>query len=179
MPNYTESEWLAAIGASTFAGADDLARMLASLDLAVGGTGAAQNFVDVTLSSAQVLALNATPITLVPTPGANRALVFEGAIIHKPAGTAYAGVAVGEDLALKYTNAAGAEVGQVETTGFLDQASAQTRFIRPHTAASGISSITPVANTPLVAHMLVGEIITGNSPLRFRVFYRDIPTVLA
>lgn len=130
---------------------------------------------DVLVSSAEVLALNATPKTIVPAPGANLALVFEGALIHKPAGTAYGGVAAGEDLAVKYTDGAGVEVGEAETTGFLDQATAQTRFIRPHTAASLISSITPVANAPLVLHMLVGEITTGDSPLHVRVFYRVVP----
>lgn len=130
---------------------------------------------DTLVSSAQVLALNATPITIVPAPGANLALVCEGAVIHKPAGTAYAGIAAGEDLSVKYTGAAGLEVGEVETTGFLDQTTAQTRFMRVHTAASAISSIIPVANAVLVLHLLVGEITTGDSPLHIRVYYRVVP----
>jgi hypothetical protein len=130
---------------------------------------------DVVIPAASVLTLNATPVTLVPAPGANLGLVFEGATIHKPAGTAYAGIAAGEDLSVKYTNAAGAEVGEAETTGFLDQATAQTRYVRPHTAASLISSVTPVANSPLVAHMLAGEITTGDSPLHIRIHYRIVP----
>lgn len=130
---------------------------------------------DVLVSSAELLALNATPKTLVPAPGANLALIFEGATVHKPAGTAYGGIAAGEDLAVKYTNGAGAELGQGEATGFLDQTTAQLRHIRPHTAASAISSITPVANAALVLHMLVGEITTGDSPLHVRVFYRVVP----
>lgn len=133
---------------------------------------------DVTITSAELLALNAAPKTLIAAPGANKALIFEGAVIHKPAGTAYAGVAVGEDLAIKYTDAAGLECGQAETTGFVDQATAQTRYVRPHNAASAISSLTPVANAALVAHLLVGEVITGDSPLHLRIFYRIVPTVL-
>ena len=130
---------------------------------------------DVLVSSAELLALFATPKTIVPAPGAGLALVFEGAAIHKPAGTAYAGVAVGEDLTVKYTNQAGAEVAQCETTGFLDQATAQTRYVRPHTAASLISSLTPTDNAALVLALLVGEITTGNSPLHVRYFYRVVP----
>lgn len=133
---------------------------------------------DVTITSAELLALNATPITLVAAPGASKALIFEGAVIHKPAGAAYAGVAAGEDLAIKYTDASGLEVGQAETTGFVDQTTAQTRYVRPHNAASAISSISPVANAALVAHLLVGEITTGDSDLHLRVFYRIVPTVL-
>jgi len=130
------------------------------------------------LSSAQLLALNATPITVIAAPGAARAIIFEGALIHKPAGTAYAGIAAGEDLAFNYTNGAGLELAQCETTGFLDQAGAEARYVRPHTAASGISSITPVANAVVVIQLLVGEIITGDSPLHIRVYYRIAPTDL-
>lgn len=130
---------------------------------------------DVVVSSAELLALNATPKTLVPAPGASFALVFEGATIHKPAGTAYGGIAAGEDLSVKYTNGAGTEVAQCEATGFLDQATAQTRYVRPHNAASAISSISPTVNAPLVLHMLVGEITTGDSALHVRVHYRIVP----
>lgn len=132
---------------------------------------------DVLVSSAEILALNATPKALVPAPGANFALVFEGAVIHKPAGTAYAGIAAGEDLSVKYTDGSGTEVAECETTGFLDQATAQTRYVRPHNAASAISSLTPTANAALVLHMLTGEITTGNSPLHVRVFYRIVPVI--
>lgn len=130
---------------------------------------------DVVVSSAELLALNATPKTIVPAPGASLALVFEGAWIVKPAGTAYGGVAAGEDLSVKYTNGAGAEVGQCEVTGFLDQATIQGRYMRAHTAASGVADKTPVANAALVLHMLTGEITTGDSPLHVRVFYRVVP----
>ena len=130
---------------------------------------------DVLVSSAELLALNATPKQLVPAPGANRALVFEGAVIVKPAGTAYGGIAAGEDLSIKYTDGSGAEVAQCEATNFLDQATAQTRQVRPHTAASSVSDKTPTANAALVLHMLTGEIITGDSPLHVRVYFRVIP----
>ncbi len=72
---------------------------------------------EVKVTSAQVLALNATPITLVAAPGADYAAIFEGAIIYKPAGTAYAGIAGGEDLSVKYTDGSGLAVGQAEADG--------------------------------------------------------------
>ena len=130
---------------------------------------------DKLVSSAELLAMFATPVEIVPGPGANFGLVFEGATIHKPAGTAYAGIAAGEDLTIKYTNQAGAEVGSGETTGFLDQATAQTRHIRPQGAASGVSDKTPVANAALVIALLTGEITTGDSALHVRVWYRIVP----
>jgi hypothetical protein len=133
---------------------------------------------DVIVTSAELLALFATPKTLIAAPGENRALIFEGAVVYKAAGTAYAGIAAGEDLSVKYTDASGLEVGQIEATGFLDQTTAETRYARPHAAASGNNSIEPVANAALVLHMLTGEIITGDTGIKIRVFYREVPTVL-
>lgn len=142
-------------------------------------TGRLERYVDTILTPAQVLALNATPITLVAAPGAGRFLFFAGAVLHKPAGTAYSGIAAGEDLSIKYTNGSGLEVSQIEATGFLDQATAQTRGARPHTAASAANSFTPVENAALVLHMLAGEITTGNTNLVVRTFFRNCPFVLA
>lgn len=149
------------------------------------GTGELQEgvlkHVDVTITSAEVLALNATPKTLVAAPGANKALIFEGAVLTKPAGTAYADVAAGDDLAIKYTDGSGIDVGVAEMTGFADQATAQARYIRPQTgalAAGTVSDFVPVANAALVAHMLTGEISTGDSDFKLRVYYRVVPTVL-
>src|SRR6185369_2968707 len=85
-------------------------------------------YVDVTVTSAQLLALNATPQTAIAAPGANKAIIPVGIIAYKAAGAAYAGIASGEDLSFKYTNSSGAEIAQMETTGFLDQTTAQTRF---------------------------------------------------
>jgi hypothetical protein len=130
---------------------------------------------EVTITAAQVLALNATPQTLIPAPGAGFALLLESVAVTKPAGTAYAGIAAGEDLSVRYTNGSGAELAQIETTGFLDQATAQTRTAYPYRAASAISSQTPLANAAIVLHLLVGEITTGDSPLNVLVNYRIVP----
>jgi hypothetical protein len=141
--------------------------------------GRLERHVDVTITSAQLLALNATPRALVAAPGAGFFNVFERAILHKPAGTAYAGIAAGEDLSIKYTDGAGLEVSQIETTGFLDQTTAQTRFARAHAAASANNSITPVENAALVLQLLVGEITTGDSNLLLRVYFRVVPFTLS
>lgn len=140
--------------------------------------GRLERHVDVTITAAQLLALNATPRALVTAPGVGFCNIFERAIVHKPAGTAYSGIAVGEDLSIKYTDAAGLELSQIETTGFLDQATAQTRFARPHAAASATNSITPVENAALVLHLLAGEITTGDSNLLLRVYFRVVPFTL-
>jgi hypothetical protein len=136
------------------------------------------NFVDVTITSAELLALNATPKTILAAPGAGLANVLVDVVAYKAAGTAYGGIASGEDLSIKYTNSSGLEVAEIETTGFLDQATAQTRYAKSFNAASAISSITPVANAALIMMLLTGEITTGDSDLKLRVYYRTIPTTL-
>ena len=136
-------------------------------------------FKDVTITSAQLLALNATPIELVAAPGSGFALVLDSIVAYKAAGTAYAGIAAGEDISIKYTDENGTELAEIETTGFLDQTTAQSRFAYPFRAASGVSSVTPTANAALVAHMLTDEITTGDSDLKLRVYYRILPTTLS
>lgn len=132
-----------------------------------------------TITSAQVLALNATPRTVVAAQGAGMAIIPSRVAIHKPAGTAYSGIASGEDLVLKYTNGSGAQCsGVIETTGFLDQATAQTRVAHaPGSTGSTAGDYAPVANAAVVLHLLTGEITTGDSPIYVRVWYDIVPTV--
>lgn len=135
------------------------------------------------ISSAQLLALHATPITVIPAPGAGYAIIVKGWSCWHGTGTAYAGIASGEDLALKYTDASGANAaGVIETTGFLDQTTAQLRYAGNNNSSSAGSAtpsdITPVANAAIVANLLVGEITTGDFPINIQVFYDIIPVDL-
>ncbi len=129
----------------------------------------------VTISSAELLALNATPKQIIAAPGANLAIIPRKWLVRHAGGTAYAGIAAGEDLSLKYTDGSGAKAAaDIETTGFLDQVTAQIR------TAGGISaSVAPVANAAVVAHLLSGEIITGDFDLEVLVYYDVVPTNFA
>lgn len=132
------------------------------------------------ITSAQVLALFATPKEVIAAPPTGDMIVPRLMQIYKPAGTAYAGVAAGEDLVLKYTNAAGQQCsGVIETTGFLDQATAQTRVVGM-TGSTGAtaSDLTPVPAAAVVLHLLTGEIITGTSDLIVRVWYDILTSTL-
>jgi len=126
-----------------------------------------------TITSTQVLALNATPQTVIAAPGAGLAILPRLVVIYKIAATAYAGIAAGENLVLKFTDASGAQCSSViNSTGFLDQATAQIRYAGPPgSTGTTVGDVTPVANSPVVLHLLVGEITTGTAPLRMRVYY--------
>lgn len=125
----------------------------------------------VTVSSAELLALNATPKTLIVAPGAGKALILVAAELWLDyANAAYAGIAAGEDLTLKVSDAAGATLATIETTGFLDTTADAFRYVEPTTTAA----MAPVANAPLVLHLLSGEITTGDSPLKLRILYREV-----
>ncbi len=50
----------------------------------------------------------------------------------------------------------------------------EVRYCNGYRAASGLSGITPVANAALVLHLLVAEIITGDSDLNLEVHYRVV-----
>src|SRR4030095_12905644 len=130
----------------------------------------------VVITSAQLLALFTTPQIIVPAPKAGYANIFLGAMIHKPAGTAY-NLTTATGLSVKYTNAAGLEVSQAAIAGFLDQATVQSRWLRPYSAASGANAITPVAAAPLVLQILTAEITTGTGGVRVKVAYPNMPAV--
>lgn len=134
----------------------------------------------VTITSAQLLALNATPRTIVAAPPTGFVNIFLGMALYKPAGTAYAGIAATEDLIAKYTNGSGQQVsGYVEPVGFLDQTTAQLRYVTP-VASLGTTTagdITPLS-AAIVLHLAVGEITTGTSDLIVWTWYRRLPTVL-
>lgn len=124
---------------------------------------------DVVISSSEILALHETPKTLISAPGAGKTIVLDYAIFFLDYNSAaYASVGGSDDLTLRYTDASGAIIGTLETTGFLDQTADKYALVVP----SAGSVILP-ANTPLVAS-LGGAVTTGNSPVAVRLFYSVI-----
>lgn len=125
----------------------------------------------VTVSSAELLALNATPKTLIAAPAAGTALILVAAELWLDyTAPAYDGIASGEDLTIRYTNASGAVLATIETDPFLTATADAFRYVEPTTTAA----ITPVAAAPLVLHLSTGEIATGASPLKLRLLYREL-----
>ena len=123
---------------------------------------------EVTLSSAQVLALNATPISVLAAPAAGFANMIIRVTASKAAGTAYAGIAAGEDIVIRYTDASGSIAATIEATGFLDSTALTS-------SRAAVNSCLPVVAAALVAHMATGEVTTGDSPVKLRIVYETVP----
>jgi hypothetical protein len=117
----------------------------------------------VTLTNAQVLALRATPITLVAAPGAGKANIFERVQIEFDRTGAYTESA--DNMAVKYTDGSGVAVSDtIESTGFAD-ASADA-VITAGPAASPLVT----TNAALVLHNTGdGEFGGGNAANSWRV----------
>lgn len=136
---------------------------------AEAGAALVELTVDKTITSAQLLALNTTPIELVAAQGAGTIIVPKRAVLFLDYNTAaYDGIAAGEDLSFRYTDGSGNQVGTVETDPFLTSTADAYRVVE----FSG--TYTPTANAALVLHMLSGNIATGDSPLHVRTTYTVI-----
>lgn len=123
---------------------------------------------EVVVSTAEVLALNAQEISVIAAPGAGKIIIpVDVQMMLDYATTAYDGIAAGEDLVLRYTDDSGNIITTIETTGFLDQAADEHRYVGVAEAA-----IEPTANAAVFVHLLAGEIATGDSPLKIRVRYK-------
>lgn len=136
----------------------------------IAGPGVPQ-YVEVLVTSAELLALRATPKELVPAPGAGRVLEYLGALLFLDYNSAaYAETA--DNLAVRYTGASGVIASQaIEATGFLDQTADTMTTAQPKIDV--IAAKSACENKPLVLHNTGdGEWATGNSPIRVKIAYR-------
>jgi len=138
---------------------------------AFGYAGSTQ-YAEVSLTNAQMLALRATPISLVAAPGAGKLLEFISAQLFFDYTGAYTETA--DNMAVKFTDGSGAAVSQtIEATGFVD-ATADT-VTNGLAKIDAIVAATSAANQALVLHNTgSGEYGGGNAAnaVRVKVAYR-------
>ncbi|MEK7704953.1 MAG: hypothetical protein AAB426_08340 [Myxococcota bacterium] len=133
-------------------------------------------YVKVAVSSAELLAINATPKTIVAAPGAGYTTVIHKVLLvlnYNSAAYANNGV-----LGLYETNAAGALLtGTLTLASFLAQVADTQRELHP-TAASATTGLTRLDNKAVVLTQATGESITGNSPVDVHCWYSTVPNGL-
>ena len=87
--------------------------------------------------------------------------------------TAYADDA-GEDIVFAYTNASGVEVSTRADGEEFDGSADALVWVPPIGGVGAIGGLTMVDNAVIKIKILVGEWVTGDSPLKVRVFHRQV-----
>lgn len=128
----------------------------------------------VTLSTAQVNALRASPITLVAAQGSNTIIEFLSAVITYDYASAAFTVAGDEDLVIEYAD--GTDItASIETTGFLDQADDEIRFV-PSALAVNADLEASINQAVRIFNTGAGETADGGGEVDIRFSYRVYPT---
>jgi hypothetical protein len=124
-------------------------------------TGGEIRSVEVALTSAQVKALRATPITIVPAPGAGKAVVPLGGAAFLDYGSNVFTEST-DNLALRYENGSGAICsGTITSSGFITASADTMTSIVPKTDA--IVAKTVCENKAIVIHNTGDGEIAGNA----------------
>lgn len=123
-----------------------------------------------TITSAQLLALRATPIALIALPGAGKIWEFVSATIICDAGTAY--VVGTNDLAIRYGTAADIISQTIDTAGLIDDTTDRMALVLPVTADNKTTK-TDCHNVALYLHNTgASELTTGTGVLRVKITVR-------
>lgn len=118
---------------------------------------------DTTISAAQLDAMNATPISLVPAPGAGIAVDVSSIFCFVDFVATRAELGAGT-IDFKYTDSSGAAVA-VSLPNTTMELNSDTYY------TSAKSSAVPVVNAAVVAHASA-DVTAGDSLLKCRTFYR-------
>ena len=123
-----------------------------------------QRTASVSVTSAEILALNTTPKTLIASPGEdNFIIVDEVFLFHDHGGTDYVG---GDDLAINYTDGSGDSlISDISETAFLE-ASADAYALH-----HGIDCI-PVSGAAVVLFAKTSDPTTGDGTFTIKIKYR-------
>lgn len=128
--------------------------------------------VDKIITTAEVKALNATPITVLAAVGSGTYVEFLGAYVLLDYAAAAYDDGAGEDLVFQNLSG-GAEVSHSIDATLLDGTADAVVWAGPK-AAEAAATTTLVANGGFEVTIQSGEWITGDSPLKIRLYYRLI-----
>lgn len=124
--------------------------------------------VQVALTSANILAMNATPVSLIAAPGSGKMIIVEDILLKMTTtATAYAN---GGAVEFRYTNGSGAKV-TADIAAAIITAGAGTTY----TKVAGIeASMVPVINAAIVITNATAAFITGTGSGVLTIKYRIV-----
>jgi len=127
-----------------------------------------------TLTTAQVNALRATPISLVTAPGSGLWLQFLGACLSYNYTTTAFTVGADEDFIIRYDGGAGSDLtASIESAGFIDQTNDEIRYFPPATWTVTDDVVSIVNKKIEIFNTGAGETADGGtSTLIVKVLYR-------
>lgn len=135
----------------------------------IGGTAGELTYkASLTITTAQILVLNGTPLTIVAATGAGTAIE----VISASALMTYNSIAYATNTSLQLINT-GATASQMQNTACLvGTVTKTTKFTSGTAAAAGETQI--LTNTALQVKVATGNPTAGNSDITVYVFYRVV-----
>lgn len=118
------------------------------------------------LSSAQILALFTTPITLIAAPGAGKYISVDEIVFRLNFGTTqYTGA---NALEVRYTDGSGVKVTGDLASACIDSASSRADKV------IGVAAAVAVANAPIVAAVPTANPAAGDGTISYSIIYRVV-----
>lgn len=135
-----------------------------------------------TLTSAQILALNATPITLIAAPGANKTIIVDEIQLFLDYNSATYVAGAGEDLTFQYaTGNVGIAAIDNDAVTFLTASADAHWLCKPagiyaaSVAGTGDGVLlTTIDNEGIEVTIASGEVATGDSPIKWKIKYHVV-----
>jgi hypothetical protein len=159
----------------------DAAAAIATSKLADGSNFVQQTTATGTITSAQILALNATPIELIAAPAAGTAIVVDEIQLFLDFGAAAYVAGAGEDLTIQYSG--GVVVASIDNDAvtFLTDAADEHWYGKCDqiytVGASGSGDgilLSTIDAEALQVTIATGEVTTGDSDIKYSIKYRVV-----
>ncbi len=131
-----------------------------------------------TITTAQLLAMNATPKVVIAAPGAGKAIIVDEVELFLDYNSAAYAADAGEDLVLRCTTTTSTVFATWDDADTIIEGTADTRRIMKPTYAATFDPLT-ADNESIEFAILSGEWATGNSPILYRIKYRQLTLITA
>ncbi|MDB4725786.1 hypothetical protein OAF54_00025 [bacterium] len=131
-----------------------------------------------TLTSAQILAMNATPQVAIAAPGAGKVIVVDEVELFLDYNSAAYAADATEDLVLRCTTTTSTVFATWDDADTIIEGTADTRRLHKPTYAATFDPLT-ADNESVEFAILNGEWATGDSPILYRIKYRELTLITA